>query len=153
MDRLVCGDVGYGKTEVAMRAAFKAVHGRQAGGGAGAHHRPGPAALRTPSASASPAIPVRVEMLSRFRSPPSSRRPSSTTWPGARSTSSSAPTACSREDVAFKDLGLVVIDEEQRFGVTHKEQLKLLSQRGRADPDRHAHPAHPAPGAVRACAT
>ncbi len=54
MDRLVCGDVGFGKTEVALRAAFVAVHGRQAGGGAGAHHAARRAALRRPSATASP---------------------------------------------------------------------------------------------------
>ena len=70
MDRLICGDVGYGKTEVALRAAFKAARGRQAGGGAGAHHGPGPAALRNLLRAAG-GLPGRGRALSRFR--PASR--------------------------------------------------------------------------------
>jgi transcription-repair coupling factor (superfamily II helicase) len=123
MDRLVCGDVGYGKTEVAMRAAFKAVmDGKQV-------------AMLVPTtvlaqqhfdtfSERMAAYPVRIAALSRFRIAAQSRTPPWTSWPRARWTSSSAPTGWCRSDVTFKDLGLVIIDEEQRFGVKHKEHLK-----------------------------
>ena len=142
MDRLLCGDVGYGKTEVAMRAAFKAVmDGKQV-------------AVLCPTtvlasqhfktfADRMALYPVRVAALTRLPS----RRPSRPqvveelqgrpAW-----TSSSARTGCSPKDVAFRDLGLLVIDEEQRFGVAHKEKIKQMQDgRRRADADRHAHPA------------
>ena len=125
MDRLVCGDVGFGKTEVAIRAAFKAVQdGKQV-------------AVLVPTTLLAQqhhqtfgdrfaGYPVRVEVLSRFLTagpgPGGGRgRPQS-----ARSTSSSAPTGCSPTTSQFKDLGLLVVDEEQRFGVGHKEQIKQL---------------------------
>ena len=125
MDRLVVGDVGYGKTEVALRAAFKAIQdGKQVAVLVPDDGPRGPAP-RDVHASASP--------RSRSRSGScrgSSRRPSrrrrSTGSPTARSTSSSGRTGCSRKDVAFRDLGLVVVDEEQRFGVAAKERLKQL---------------------------
>jgi transcription-repair coupling factor (superfamily II helicase) len=124
MDRLICGDVGFGKTEVAIRAAFKAVQdGRQV-------------AVLVPTTVLAQqhlntfrermaGYPVAIEMLSRFRS-------------RAEQKSIVAATAAAQvdiligthrllgHDVAFKDLGLVVIDEEQRFGVKHKETLKRL---------------------------
>jgi transcription-repair coupling factor (superfamily II helicase) len=124
MDRLICGDVGFGKTEVAIRAAFKAVQdGRQV-------------AVLVPTTVLAQqhlntfrermaGYPVAIEMLSRFRS-------------RAEQKSILAATAAAQvdiligthrllgHDVVFKDLGLVVIDEEQRFGVKHKETLKRL---------------------------
>ena len=141
MDRLICGEVGYGKTEVALRAAFKAVMGGKQ------------VALLVPTtvlaqqhydtfhASGLAPFPVKVEMLSRFRTNEEQRAilPLLAT---ARLTSSSAHTACCRTDVAFKNLGLVIIDEEQRFGVTHKEHLKRADAGGCADADGHADPAH-----------
>lgn len=126
MDRLVCGDVGYGKTEVALRAAFKAIMDNKQ------------VALLVPTTVLAQqhlitfrdrlqAFPVRVEMLSRFRS-------------GKEQTSIINGLAAGtidicigthrllQKDVAFKNLGLIVIDEEQRFGVTHKEHFKKLRQ-------------------------
>ena len=122
MDRLVCGDVGYGKTEVALRAAFKTVmDGKQA-------------AMLVPTTVLAQqhfntfnerlaAFPIRVEMLSRFRS----EREQQAILEGLESGSVDICIGTHRllqHDVAFKDLGLVIIDEEQRFGVTHKERLK-----------------------------
>ena len=124
MDRLVCGDVGYGKTEVALRAAFKAVMDGNAGGSTGAHHRAGPTAFHHLQPAAG-AFPVKVELLSRFRSTRSSRR-SSRGWPAAAWTSVIGTHRLLQKDVSFKNLGLVIIDEEQRFGVAHKERLKHL---------------------------
>ncbi len=124
MDRLLCGDVGYGKTEVALRAAFKAVlDGRQV-------------AILVPTTVLAQqhydtfrqrlaAFPVTVEMLSRFRTP----REQSEVLLGLALGSVDIVIGTHRLiqlDVEFKDLGLVVIDEEQRFGVTHKEHLKKL---------------------------
>jgi transcription-repair coupling factor (superfamily II helicase) len=124
MDRLLVGDVGYGKTEIALRAAFKAVmDGKQV-------------AMLVPttvlaqqhfntfSERLAP-FPVRVEMLSRFRS----EREQQAILEGlARGTVDICigTHRLLQKDVAFKDLGLVIIDEEQRFGVTHKERLKHL---------------------------
>jgi transcription-repair coupling factor (superfamily II helicase) len=124
MDRLLCGDVGYGKTEVALRAAFKAVlEGKQVGilvpttVLAQQHfdtfrHRLAP-------------YPVEVEMLSRFRTNKQQniilRRLLAGTVDIVIGTHRLV-----QSDVQFKDLGLVIIDEEQRFGVTHKEYLKKL---------------------------
>ncbi len=125
MDRLVCGDVGFGKTEVAMRAAFIAVHGGKQVAILVPDHPARPAALqqlprplRRLAGDRRGDEPLQVGQGSQRR-----RRPS---WPKARSTSSSAPTSCCRTRSKFNDLGLVIIDEEHRFGVRQKEQLKAL---------------------------
>ncbi len=124
MDRLLCGDVGYGKTEVALRAAFKAVmDGKQA-------------AVLVPTTVLAQqhyetfkqrlaAFPVTVEMLSRFRTPREQDQIIHGLATGAVDIVIGTHRLIS-PDVQFKDLGLVVIDEEQRFGVTHKEHLKRL---------------------------
>jgi transcription-repair coupling factor (superfamily II helicase) len=124
MDRLLCGDVGYGKTEVALRAAFKAVmDGRQV-------------ALLVPTTVLAQqhydtfrqrlaAFPVTVEMLSRFRSLREQSQILYALSQGAVDIVIGTHRLIS-PDVQFKDLGLVIIDEEQRFGVTHKEHLKKL---------------------------
>ena len=124
MDRIVVGDVGYGKTEVAVRAAFKAIaDGRQV-------------AMLVPTTvlaqqhvntvhERTAAFPIRVEMLSRFRSPAEQRQ----VLAGLADGSVDMVIGTHRllqTDVAFKSLGLVVIDEEQRFGVAHKERLKRM---------------------------
>jgi transcription-repair coupling factor (superfamily II helicase) len=124
MDRLLCGDVGYGKTEVALRAAFKAVmDGMQV-------------AILVPTTVLAQqhyetfcqrlaAFPLVVEMLSRFRTP----RQQDEVLRGLSNGSVDIVVGTHRliqPDVQFKDLGLVIIDEEQRFGVTHKEHLKKL---------------------------
>jgi transcription-repair coupling factor (superfamily II helicase) len=124
MDRLVCGDVGYGKTEVAIRAAFKAVQdGKQVGVLvpttllANQHGQ----TFRERFAN----YPVRVEVLSRFLSP----REQSAVVAGIRDGTVDIVIATHRllsDDVQFRDLGLLVVDEEQRFGVQHKEQIKQL---------------------------
>ena len=125
MDRLVVGDVGYGKTEVALRAAFKATQdGKQVAVLvpttvlAAQHHATFSAALRGVPARGPAAVAVRRRRRSRRRRSPGS--------PTGRSTSSSGRTGCCRKDVRFRDLGLVVVDEEQRFGVAAKERLKQL---------------------------
>jgi transcription-repair coupling factor (superfamily II helicase) len=124
MDRLICGDVGYGKTEVALRAAFKAVmDGKQV-------------ALLVPTTVLAQqhyqtfcqrlaAFPVVVEMLSRFRSPQEQRDIVSRLVEGAVDIVIGTHRLLS-SDVKFKDLGLLIIDEEQRFGVAHKEALKQM---------------------------
>jgi transcription-repair coupling factor (superfamily II helicase) len=124
MDRLVCGDVGYGKTEVALRAAFKAVNGgRQV-----AVLVPTTVLALQHFATFSQRLapfPVRVEMLSRLRSASEQRD----VVAGLESGSVDIVVGTHRlvqRDVKFKDLGLIVIDEEQRFGVRHKEFLKQL---------------------------
>ncbi len=124
MDRLICGDVGYGKTEVALRAAFKAVmDGKQV-------------AMLVPTTVLAQqhfdtfrqrlaAYPVEVEMLSRFRT----RAEAETILQRLASGEIDIVIGTHRllqSDVAFKDLGLLIIDEEQRFGVTHKEFLKQM---------------------------
>jgi transcription-repair coupling factor (superfamily II helicase) len=124
MDRLICGDVGYGKTEVALRAAFKAVlDGKQV-------------AVLVPTTVLAQQhyetfglrltrFPVKVEMLSRFRT----REEQNRLLPKIASGEIDIIIGTHRllsEDVTFKDLGLVIIDEEQRFGVTHKEHFKKL---------------------------
>ncbi|HEX8966444.1 MAG TPA: transcription-repair coupling factor [Chloroflexota bacterium] len=124
MDRLLVGDVGFGKTEVALRAAFKAVQdGRQV-------------AVLVPTTvlaqqhfntfrdRLSP-FPVKVEMLSRFRSDKEQREIIAGLASGSIDICIGTHRLVQR-DVAFKNLGLVVIDEEQRFGVAHKERLKQL---------------------------
>jgi transcription-repair coupling factor (superfamily II helicase) len=124
MDRLLCGDVGYGKTEVALRAAFKAVmDGRQVAVLvpttvlAQQHYDTFRQRLST--------FPVTVEMLSRFRTPKEQDQIIYGLAEGAVDIVIGTHRLVSA-DVQFKDLGLVVIDEEQRFGVTHKEHLKKL---------------------------
>jgi len=124
MDRLVCGDVGYGKTEIAIRAAFKAVmDGRQVAVLvpttllAEQHHV-------TFTERYTP-FPVRVAMLSRFLSPAEQRRVIDDVAAGKVDVVIGTHRLLSR-DVKFRDLGLLVVDEEQRFGVAHKERIKQL---------------------------
>jgi len=124
MDRLICGDVGYGKTEIALRAAFKAVTaGKQVGILvpttilAQQHFR----TFRQRLA----AFPVRVEMLSRFRTPAEQRRIIFDLSIGKVDIVIGTHRLI-QPDIQFSDLGLVIIDEEQRFGVSHKEYLKKL---------------------------
>ncbi|MGV3721060.1 MAG: transcription-repair coupling factor [Actinomycetota bacterium] len=126
MDRLVCGDVGYGKTEVAIRAAFKAVSdGKQV-------------AVLVPTTVLAQqhfqtfterlaAFPIRVELLSRFRSRPEVKKALEAISDGIADIAIGTHRLLSK-DVQFQDLGLLIIDEEQRFGVTHKERLKQLRQ-------------------------
>jgi transcription-repair coupling factor (superfamily II helicase) len=122
MDRLVCGDVGFGKTEVAIRAAFKAVQdGKQV-------------AVLVPTTLLAQqhfqtfserfaGYPVRVEVLSRFLTPTQARKVAKDIEAGAVDIVIGTHRLLSG-DVTFKDLGLLVVDEEQRFGVSHKEQIK-----------------------------
>jgi transcription-repair coupling factor (superfamily II helicase) len=124
MDRLLCGDVGYGKTEVALRAAFKAVmDGKQV-------------AILVPTTVLAQqhyetflqrlsVFPMNVEMLSRFRTPREQTSILHKLAIGEIDIVIGTHRLIS-SDVQFKDLGLVIIDEEQRFGVTHKEHLKKL---------------------------
>jgi transcription-repair coupling factor (superfamily II helicase) len=127
MDRLLCGDVGYGKTEVAMRAAFKAVmEGKQA-------------AVLTPTTvlayqhydtfrSRFAPFPVKIELLSRFRSTKEQKDVAKRVESGEIDVVIGTHRLLSK-DVRFKELGIVVVDEEQRFGVAHKERLKHLKKR------------------------
>jgi transcription-repair coupling factor (superfamily II helicase) len=122
MDRLICGDVGYGKTEVAMRGAFKAVmDGKQV-------------VVLVPTTVLAQqhletfrnrfeAYPVKVEMLSRFRSPREQKAILEDVKRGEIDIVIGTHRLL-QKDVAFKDLGLVIIDEEHRFGVAHKERMK-----------------------------
>jgi transcription-repair coupling factor (superfamily II helicase) len=124
MDRLICGDVGYGKTEIAVRAAFKAVmEGKQV-------------AVLVPTTILAEQhqvtlserfapFPVRVEMLSRFLSRAEQRRILEDLTEGKVDVVIATHRLLSA-DVRFKELGLLVVDEEQRFGVAHKERLKRL---------------------------
>ncbi len=124
MDRLVCGDVGYGKTEVAIRASFKAVmDGKQV-----AVLVPTTVLAQQHYATFSErleAFPVKVEMLSRFRSDREQRNVISGLADGTVDICIGTHRLI-QKDVVFKDLGLLVIDEEQRFGVNHKEYLKKM---------------------------
>src|SRR5213075_1325940 len=124
MDRLICGDVGFGKTEVAIRAAFKAVmDGRQV-------------AILVPTTVLAQQhfntfrermadYPIRIDQLSRFRTKKEQRQTLEELARGGVDIVIGTHRLI-QDDVAFKDLGLVVIDEEQRFGVMHKEKFKLL---------------------------
>ena len=127
MDRLLCGDVGYGKTEVAMRAAFKAVmDGKQV-------------AVLAPTTVLAfqhlktlknrfAAFPVRVDMVSRFRSKAEQKATLEDLVAGKVEIIVGTHRLLSK-DVEFRDLGLLVVDEEQRFGVAHKEKIKQLRKR------------------------
>jgi transcription-repair coupling factor (superfamily II helicase) len=126
MDRLVCGDVGYGKTEVALRAAFKAaMDGRQVGVLvpttvlAEQHYL-------TFTRRLAP-FPVKIELLSRFRSTSEQKQVVAALADGSVDIVIGTHRLL-QKDVKFRQLGLVVIDEEQRFGVSHKERLKQLRQ-------------------------
>ena len=124
MDRLICGDVGFGKTEVAIRAVFKAVQdGAQA-------------AVLVPTTLLAQqhyqtfgdrfaGYPIRVEVLSRFLSPGQARKVVSGLADGSVDVVIGTHRLLS-DDVVFRDLGLLVVDEEQRFGVTHKEAIKSV---------------------------
>ncbi len=126
MDRLICGDVGYGKTEVALRAAFKAVQdGKQV-------------VVLVPTtilaqqhyntfSSRLVNYPVTVEMLSRFRTPAQQKAAIKGLADGSVDIVIGTHRVLSK-DVVFKNLGLLVVDEEQRFGVTHKEKIKELKK-------------------------
>jgi transcription-repair coupling factor (superfamily II helicase) len=124
MDRLICGDVGYGKTEVAVRAAFKAaMAGKQV-------------AVLVPTTllayqhfenfrSRFEATPVKIEMLSRFRTPAEQKAIIEEIRRGTLDIVIGTHRLL-QKDVSFKDLGLLIIDEEQHFGVTHKEKIRKL---------------------------
>ena len=124
MDRLLCGDVGYGKTEVAMRAAFKAVlDGKQV-------------AVLTPTTilcfqhfetfrKRFAQFPITVEMISRFRTPKEQKAVLEQVSTGKVDILIGTHRLLSR-DIQFQDLGLLIVDEEQRFGVKHKERLKEM---------------------------
>ena len=124
MDRLLVGDVGYGKTEVALRAAFKAVQaGKQV-------------AVLVPTTILAEQhgrtfrerladFPVRIEVLSRFRTPREAREVTARLAAGTVDIVIGTHRLLSR-DVGFRDLGLLIVDEEHRFGVRHKERLKAL---------------------------
>ncbi|MDP9263918.1 MAG: transcription-repair coupling factor, partial [Acidobacteriota bacterium] len=126
MDRLLCGDVGYGKTEVAMRAAFKAVGDNKQ------------VAVLAPTTvlvfqhyetfrQRFAAFPITVEMLSRFRSPRQQKEILAKVEAGKVDVLIGTHRLLSK-DVRFADLGLLVVDEEQRFGVRHKERLKQFKK-------------------------
>ena len=126
MDRLLCGDVGYGKTEVAMRAAFKAISNSKQ------------VAVLAPTTvlvfqhyetfrRRMAAFPVRVDMLSRFRTAREQKKTLADLEQGQVDVLIGTHRLLS-QDVRFHDLGLLVVDEEQRFGVSHKERLKEMSR-------------------------
>ena len=126
MDRLVCGDVGYGKTEIALRAAFKAVmDGKQV-----AVLVPTTVLAQQHYATFSQrlsAFPTRVEVLSRFRTQQEQRNVVERLADGKVDICIGTHRLIQR-DVRFKELGLVIVDEEQRFGVAHKERLKRMRE-------------------------
>ena len=124
MDRLLCGDVGYGKTEVAMRAAFKAISDNKQ------------VAVLTPTTVLAfqhletfkkrfAAFPARIEMLSRFRTPAEQKAILAELEAGKVDIVIGTHRLLSK-DVKFQDLGILIVDEEQRFGVAHKERLKEM---------------------------
>jgi len=126
MDRLLCGDVGYGKTEVAMRAAFKAImDGKQV-------------AFLVPTTILADQhfknmvkrfsdFPINIDMVSRFRSSAEQKATLAALKQGNVDLLIGTHRLISK-DVEFKDLGLLVVDEEQRFGVTHKEKMKKMKK-------------------------
>jgi transcription-repair coupling factor (superfamily II helicase) len=124
MDRLLCGDVGYGKTEVAMRAAFKAINDNKQ------------VAVLAPTTVLAfqhfetfkqrfAPFPVTIEMISRFRSPKQQKEILQKTEAGKIDVLIGTHRILS-QDIKFSDLGLLVVDEEQRFGVRHKERIKQM---------------------------
>jgi transcription-repair coupling factor (superfamily II helicase) len=124
MDRLICGDVGYGKTEVALRAAFKAVQDSKQVAVlvpttilAQQHYNTFTQRLKD--------FPVKVEVLSRFRSSAEQKQTVNKLKKGEVDIVIGTHRLLSK-DVSFKNLGLLIVDEEQRFGVTHKEKIKQL---------------------------
>lgn len=126
MDRLICGDVGYGKTEIAIRAAFKAVQsGKQVVFLvpttilAQQHYNTFVQRMKD--------FPVRVDLLSRFRSAAEQKKTIEDLKKGLVDIVIGTHRVLSA-DVAYKDLGLLIIDEEQRFGVTHKEKIKKMKE-------------------------
>ncbi len=124
MDRLICGDVGFGKTEVAIRAAFKCVTGGRQAAILAPTTVLADQHWRTFRARMSE-YPIRIELLSRFTPPKKARE----VIAGLRSGEVDIVVGTHRlisKDVVFRDLGLAVIDEEQRFGVRHKEQFKRM---------------------------
>ena len=124
MDRLICGDVGYGKTEIAIRAAFKAVQdGKQV-------------AFLVPTTILAQQhynnfvqrmkeFPVRIDLMSRFRTPTQQKQTLTDLRKGLVDIVIGTHRILSK-DLEFKDLGLLIVDEEQRFGVTHKEKIKQM---------------------------
>lgn len=124
MDRLICGDVGYGKTEIAIRAAFKAVQdGKQVAFLvpttilAQQHYNTFQQRMKD--------FPVRVDLLSRFRTPAEQKKTLADLKKGLVDIVIGTHRILSK-DLEFKDLGLLIVDEEQRFGVTHKERIKKM---------------------------
>ena len=126
MDRLICGDVGYGKTEIALRAAFKAIQeGKQVVYLvpttilAQQHYNTFVQRMKD--------FPVRVDMMSRFRTPAEQKKTLEDLKKGLVDVLIGTHRVLSK-DVEFKSLGLLIIDEEQRFGVAHKEKIKQLKE-------------------------
>ncbi len=124
MDRLICGDVGFGKTEVAIRAAFKCVTGGRQAAILAPTTVLADQHWRTFRARMSE-YPIRIELLSRFTAPKKAREIIAGLKTGEVDIVIGTHRLISK-DIAFKDLGLAVIDEEQRFGVRHKEQFKRM---------------------------
>ena len=126
MDRLICGDVGYGKTEIALRAAFKAVQENKQVVYlvpttilAQQHYNTFEQRMKD--------FPVRVDLMSRFRTPAQQKKTLEDLKKGLVDIVIGTHRVLSK-DVQFKNLGLLIIDEEQRFGVAHKEKIKQLKK-------------------------
>lgn len=126
MDRLICGDVGYGKTEVAIRAAFKAVQENKQ------------VVLLVPTTILAQQhyntfnqrmkdFPIRIDLMSRFRTPAQQKKTIEDLKKGQVDIVIGTHRVLSK-DMQFKDLGLLIVDEEQRFGVTHKEKIKQMKK-------------------------
>lgn len=124
MDRLICGDVGFGKTEIAIRAAFKAVQeGKQV-----VYLVPTTILAQqhyNTFAQRMKEFPVRVDLMCRFRTPAEQKKTLTDLKKGLVDILIGTHRVLSK-DVVFKDLGLLIVDEEQRFGVTHKEKIKQM---------------------------